>query len=218
MVMMSTLFGERMIMFTGLVSDIGLVSTAHRHGLGRRLCLSVPQRVLTRLSLGDSIACAGVCLTVVGYGCSQGDDVVGWIEMDVSDETLRRTTLGSWIEGTKVNLERSLCVGDELGGHIVLGHVDGCSSLLDIIPEEQSVEMNFSIPDGLSDFIVQKGSVTLDGISFTVGCIHENIFSVHVIPHTQRITTLSQISVNDEVNLEVDIFSGYSKAGVSCER
>ena len=187
-------------MFTGIVTDIGRVERIARGGDTRF-------RVATGydtagIDIGASIACAGVCLTVVALG-------PGWFEVDASAETLSLTTLGAWEEGTRVNLERALRVGDELGGHIVSGHVDGTARIVSIRPEGDSIRYTFEAPAPLGRFVAPKGSVCLDGTSLTVNEVVGAAFGVNLIPHTQAVTTWGERAEGDDVNLEIDTLARY---------
>ena len=146
--------------------------------------------------------CSGVCLTVIDRGS-------GWFAVSVSAETLARTTMGGWTEGTPVNFERALCLGDELGGHIVSGHVDGVSTLVSSEPEGDSRRLVFEAPDDLARYVAPKGSVALDGVSLTVNEVAGTRFGVNIIPHTLAVTTLGLIRPGDRVNMEIDMLARY---------
>jgi riboflavin synthase len=187
-------------MFTGIVSDIGEIVSAEKRGDTRFV---IRTRYDTKgIDIGASIACSGCCLTVVEKG---PDSFV----MEASAETLSRTTLGSWKTGTRINLERALRMGDELGGHIVSGHVDGVGEIVLIKPEGDSKRFRFRVPRDLAKFIAQKGSVTLDGTSLTVNEIDGLEFGVNIIPHTQAVTTWGHAQVGDRVNVEIDTLARY---------
>ena len=158
---------------------------------------------LSDVDLGASISHAGCCLTVV----SKSENTY---RLDVSNETLAATNLGTWQSGQKINLERALKIGDELGGHIVSGHVDGKAELISVTPDGDSYRLKFRVPDPLHRFIAPKGSVALDGISLTINEVEGDIFGVNIIPHTWTHTTLSQVRVGDAVNLEVDRLARYA--------
>jgi riboflavin synthase len=194
-------------MFTGIVTDIGEVIAAEprAEGLWR---LTIACRY-DRASIveGASIACAGVCLTVVDIGDSSGRT---WFAVDAAAETLRLTTVGRWRESTKINLERALKVGDELGGHIVAGHADGLATLTARENLPEMARLTFRAPTDVSRFIAQKGSVALDGVSLTVNDARGDEFSVLIIPHTLKVTTLGALAVGDEVNLEADLMARYA--------
>lgn len=187
-------------MFTGIVTDIGTVIVRETRG-------DTHFRIQTAydtasIAIGASIACSGVCLTVV----QKGKD---WFTVDVSAETLSRTTLGTWQAGTRVNLERSLKIGDELGGHIVSGHVDGVGTVERIQPEGESLRIAFRVPDGLAPYIAEKGSIAVDGVSLTVNAVQGSLFGINLIPHTQQVTTLGQLKAGAQVNLEIDLLARY---------
>lgn len=187
-------------MFTGIVTDIGEVRAVERKG-------DMRARIATRydtasIDIGASIACSGVCLTAVQLGPD-------WFEVEISAETLDKTTLGGWAEGKKINLERSLKVGDELGGHIVSGHVDGLAKIIELRPEGDSIRYSFEAPKSLARFIAPKGSVALDGTSLTVNEVDGTTFGVNLIPHTQEVTTWGASKVGDRVNLEIDTLARY---------
>ncbi|MDE3116754.1 MAG: riboflavin synthase [Pseudomonadota bacterium] len=190
-------------MFTGIVSDVGQVRHIEQRG-DTHLVIATRYDVST-VEIGASIACSGVCLTVVDKG-SAADR---WFAVTASGETLSKTTLGGWKVGDPVNLERPMRVGDELGGHIVTGHVDGVAELVRLAPEGESIRMTFAAPVALSRFIAAKGSVALDGISLTVNEVDGARFGVNVIPHTQQVTTFGRLKPGMKVNLEVDLMARY---------
>ncbi len=187
-------------MFTGIVSDMGAVRAVDARG-DARFTIAAPFDCGT-VAIGSSIACSGACLTVVDKGAD-------WFAVDVSAETLSCTTLGAWRAGTKVNLERSLKVGDELGGHFVLGHVDGVATLTAREPAGDSERFEFTAPDDLARFIAIKGSVAIDGVSLTVNHVDGATFDINVIPHTLSCTTLGDVAPGDGVNLEIDVLARY---------
>ena len=189
-------------MFTGIISHIGAVRALDRSPDGVRLTMEVGFD-LTGVAIGASINHAGCCLTVVSKDANS-------YELDVSNETLSLTNLDRWEVGTRVNLERALQIGDELGGHIVSGHVDGMAKLISAIADGDSYRLRFEAPAPLHRFIAPKGSVALDGISLTVNEVEERIFGVNIIPHTWSHTTLSQTQVGETVNLEVDRLARYA--------
>jgi riboflavin synthase len=195
-------------MFTGIVTDIGeIVSlTPTVHGQLHRLRIACRY---DRASIADgaSIACNGVCLTVVAAGIDQGRT---WFDVDAAAETLGMTTAKHWVTGTKLNLERALKIGDELGGHIVAGHADGISNIIrrDDLPDMARFELRTTRE--LARFIAAKGSVTLDGVSLTVNTVDDVQFSALIIPHTLNVTTLRAWCVGGEVNLEVDLMARYA--------
>ena len=194
-------------MFTGIVTDVGevLAVTPRAEGLTR---IKIGCRY-DRASLidGASIACAGICLTVVGAGAEGGRT---WFDLDAAAETLRLTTAGKWQRGTKVNLERPLKLGDEFGGHMVAGHVDGLATLTKREDLTDSAWMTFSAPTELMRFIAPKGSVALDGVSLTVNVAQRDSFSVTIIPHTLRVTTFGALCEGDSINLEIDTMARYA--------
>ena len=187
-------------MFTGIITDIGHVKSLEKRG-DTRIVISTNYD-MTTVEIGASIACSGPCLTVVEKG-------IGWFATEASAETLSRTTVGSWVEGTRVNLERALSLGDELGGHIVSGHVDGLARIVSMEPEGDSVRFLFEVPNEVKAFIAEKGSVCLDGVSLTVNAVQGAEFGVNIISHTQSETTFSDKKVDDFVNLEVDMLARY---------
>jgi len=187
-------------MFTGIVSDVGKVREVADEG-DRRFAIATSYDTAS-IAEGASIACAGVCLTVVGKGA-------GHFAITVSAETLARTTLGGWRPGTRVNLERPLRLGDELGGHLVTGHVDDVAVLIGVRPEGASLRWTVEAPAGLAPFIAEKGSVALDGVSLTVNEVAGRHFGVNLIPHTLAHTTLGAIAPGDRLNLEIDILARY---------
>jgi riboflavin synthase len=194
-------------MFTGIVNDIGEVVAVEprAEGLARLkiACGYDPETI----AIGASIACSGVCLTVVGRG---KDGNRAWFSVDAAAETLRVTTVGAWQRGTRVNLERALKVGDELGGHIVAGHADGLAT---VVAREDLTDMarfSFYTPAELARFIAPKGSVALDGVSLTVNEVGDDTFTVLIIPHTLKVTTLGSLAAGDHANLEVDLMARYA--------
>jgi riboflavin synthase len=193
-------------MFTGLVSDVGEVSSVEARGeLKRaRILSSYPAETI---ALGASIACAGPCLTVVASGVSGSQS---WFEVDVGAETLARTTAAAWKPGVRLNLERSLKVGDELGGHIVTGHVDGIAEIIAIEDFDGMRRLTFRAPRALARFIAEKGSVSLDGTSLTVNSVEGDDFSILLIPHTLQVTTWGDRRPGEAVNLEVDMMARYA--------
>ena len=190
-------------MFTGIITDIGEVLQTERRG-DTRLRLATGYEVET-IALGASIACDGVCLTVVGTG----DAPRPWFEVEVSAETAARTTLGGWEPGRRVNLERALKVGDELGGHIVSGHVDGIARIVALRPEGDSTRMSVEAPEALARYIAPKGSVALNGASLTVNEVEGARFGINLIPHTKAATTFGAAAEGDELNLEIDTLARY---------
>ncbi len=190
-------------MFTGIISDVGHVLSVEQRG-DLRVRIATHYDV-ERIDIGASIACDGVCLTVIATG-SQPQN---WFDVDVSAETLSKTTLGSWVAGHRVNLERALKVGDELGGHIVSGHVDGMAQVVSVMPEGDSLRVTFRAPLQLAGFIAQKGSIALNGTSLTVNEVNGADFGINFIPHTQTHTTWGTVHEGQVVNLEVDTMARY---------
>jgi riboflavin synthase len=189
-------------MFTGIVTDIGEILTLARQGDTRA-------RIGTAydpagIAIGASIACDGVCLTVVAKGAAPN-----WFEVEISAETISKTNLGGWAPGRRVNLERALRVGDELGGHIVSGHVDGVAEVVALAGEGDSLRVTFRAPEALARFIAPKGSVALNGTSLTVNEVRGREFGVNLIAHTRAVTTWGQVAVGDAVNLEIDTLARY---------
>jgi riboflavin synthase len=194
-------------MFTGIVTDLGEVRsvTPRADNLHR---ITILTRYPTEgIALGASIACSGVCLTVVDTGEENGRT---WFAVDAGAETLALTTVGTWEHGTRVNLERALKIGDELGGHIVSGHVDGLATVLKREDMTDMARFTLRAPHALARFIAQKGSVALDGVSLTVNTVENDEFSVLIIPHTLSVTTLGAWHAGDAVNLEVDTMARYA--------
>ncbi|HKU92121.1 MAG TPA: riboflavin synthase [Sphingomicrobium sp.] len=195
-------------MFTGIVTDIGTVRKAEQRG-DLRLLIATGYDTAT-IDLGASIACSGVCLTVVDKS-PEGDD--SWFAVDLSAETVSRTAAGLWREGARLNLERSLRLGDELGGHIVTGHVDAVGTVVQAAAEGDSVRIEVEVPLNLSPMIAPKGSIALDGVSLTVNTVEDGgesmRFSINVIPHTAQETTFGQIAAGRQLNVEVDVLARY---------
>ncbi|MBS0550233.1 MAG: riboflavin synthase [Proteobacteria bacterium] len=190
-------------MFTGIVTDVGqIVAIAPGGQKGDRRFTVKTSHDLTPVPIGASIAHSGCCLTVI----EKGPD---WFAVEASGETLAKTHLGDWQEGTRINLELSLKLGDELGGHLVYGHVDGVGKIVSMTPEGGSVRFVFEAPPELALFVASKGSVAVDGISLTVNEVEGNRFGVNVISHTQAVTTLGQAKLGQRVNLEVDMLARY---------
>ncbi|MDB5407767.1 MAG: riboflavin synthase subunit alpha [Rhodospirillales bacterium] len=187
-------------MFTGIITDLGTVRSVVPGG-DTKLVVAT-RYAMAEVAIGASIACSGACLTVV-----EKDD--GWFAAMVSAETMARTNLGSWREGTRINLERPLRLGDELGGHMVLGHVDGIARIVGRDPEGDSLRFSFEAPADLSRLIAPKGSVALDGVSLTVNEVEGRRFGVNIIPHTQSCTSFGTAAVGDTVNLEIDPLARY---------
>jgi riboflavin synthase len=187
-------------MFTGIITDVGRVVAAEQKGdLRLRIACGYD---MAGVDLGASIACSGVCLTVV----DKGED---WFAVDVSNETIGRTAAGLWAEGARLNLERSLRLGDELGGHIVTGHVDGVGEVVSAEPSGDSVRVTIAAPEALAAYIAGKGSIALDGASLTVNEVEGARFGINVIPHTAQQTTLGTLEPGRRVNIEIDILARY---------
>ena len=198
-------------MFTGIVTAIGTIESREERGdLHLRIaCPFDPARI----AIGASIACSGVCLTVVERGGTEG---TAWFAVDVSAETLSRTAAGTWEQGARLNLEPSLRLGDELGGHIVSGHVDAVGTVVAREPEGDSIRFAIAAPKELAPFLAEKGSVTVDGVSLTVNAVEDQPdgsvhFGLNIIPHTAEVTTLGALGAGDEVNLEIDTVARYLK-------
>lgn len=187
-------------MFTGIITAIGTVDNITKEGDWQLVIRT--NWACEDIALGASIACSGVCLTVTQTGAD-------WFKVAASQETLDKTTISSWSVGTTINLERALAMGDELGGHIVSGHVDGLAQLLDVTPENDSHRLRLRAPASLAGFIAGKGSVTLDGISLTVNEVEDDIFTINIIEHTWQNTTLAMRQPQDELNLEIDMLARY---------
>jgi riboflavin synthase len=202
-------------MFTGIVTDIGEVIAVRVRAEGLHRLKIACRYEHASIVEGASIACAGVCLTVVGVGEENGRT---WFAVDAAAETLRLTTAGSWRHGTKINLERALKVGDEIGGHTVAGHADGIAAVVAREDLTEMARLALRAPDGLARYIAPKGSVALDGVSLTVNEVGGATFSVLVIPHTLQVTTLGALAVGDEVNLEVDLMARYAARLMEAER
>ncbi|MFT5784955.1 MAG: riboflavin synthase [Ascidiaceihabitans sp.] len=187
-------------MFTGIVTDLGTIVSLDQQG-------DLRARIQTGydtagIDMGASIASDGVCLTVVDLGPD-------WYDVQISAETVNKTNVGAWTVGKRVNLERALKVGDELGGHIVSGHVDGVAEVISIVDEGDSTRVQMRAPDDLARFIASKGSVALNGTSLTVNEVQGNIFGINFIPHTKEVTTWGDVALGDAVNLEIDTLARY---------
>lgn len=189
-------------MFTGIITDVGTIETVEERG-DLRIRIATGYDMAT-VDLGASISCSGVCLTVVDKG-------PGWFAVDVSGETRSRTAPGMWAQGTRLNLERALKVGDELGGHIVTGHVDGLGTVTASAPDQGSIRYAITVPEKLSPYLSEKGSIAINGISLTVNEVADGpdgtSFGVNIIPHTAASTAL--FAAGDQVNLEIDILARY---------
>lgn len=191
-------------MFTGIITDIGTITSIEQRG-DLRAAIQTAYDTAT-IDLGASIACSGVCLTVVDKG-------PGWFAVDISGETVSRTAQGQWGEGVRLNLERAMKLGDELGGHIVTGHVDGLGEIVSIEPAGDSRKVTIVAPGDLAPFIAPKGSITLDGISLTVNTVDDGPdgtrFTVNIIPHTAEVTTFSALQAGQAINIEIDVLARY---------
>jgi riboflavin synthase len=191
-------------MFTGIITALGTVREIVPIGDGHdmRLTIASPWPDTEQIAIGASIACSGCCLTAIEVGPD-------WFAVEVSAETLSLTTLGTWKPGTRVNLERSLRMGDELGGHLVSGHVDGLGEAVAAVPENGSTRWRFRVPDRLAPFIAAKGSVAVDGVSLTVNDVQGSTFGVNIIPHTAEVTRFGTLQPDDRVNIEIDTLARY---------
>ncbi|MEO5578252.1 MAG: riboflavin synthase [Sphingomicrobium sp.] len=193
-------------MFTGIITDIGTVRSVEQRG-DLRLTIACRYDPAT-IDLGASIACSGVCLTVVDKGAD-------WFAVDVSHETVSRTASALWKEGARLNLERALRMGDELGGHLVTGHIDGTGTVLGTLPDGASTRIDVQVSRGLGRFIAAKGSVTLDGVSLTVNQVTDAAegtqFAINLIPHSAEHTTLGSLSAGESLNVEIDVLARYLK-------
>ncbi|KQM96501.1 MULTISPECIES: riboflavin synthase [unclassified Sphingomonas] len=191
-------------MFTGIVSDVGRIESIGGAG-DLRVTIACSYDTQT-IDMGASIACSGVCLTVVDKG-------PGWFAVDVSGETVSRTASDQWREGRPLNLERALRLGDELGGHIVTGHVDGVGQVVDTAPDGDSTRVTIAVNRALAPFVAAKGSVTVDGVSLTVNTVEDAAddarFTLNLIPHTQAVTTLGTLAASQAVNIEIDVLARY---------
>ncbi|MBB6122327.1 riboflavin synthase [Sphingobium subterraneum] len=191
-------------MFTGIITDIGTIQSAEHRGDLRLVIGS--HYDMADVAIGASIACSGVCLTVV----DKGD---GWFAVDASGETVGRTAAGMWEAGHRLNLERAMKLGDELGGHIVTGHVDGVGTITTLVQEGDSHRVSVQVDASLAPYIAAKGSVTVDGVSLTVNAVSDNadgaLFTLNIIPHTWDVTTLSGWQTGAQVNIEIDVLARY---------
>lgn len=198
-------------MFTGIITAIGTVSAVENRG-DMRLVISCPFAP-EAMAIGASIACSGVCLTVVDRGGEAGD---AWFAVDVSGETVSRTAQDQWTRGRRLNLEQALRLGDELGGHIVTGHVDAVGRVASATGEGGSIRLSIAAPAEIAPFLAEKGSVTVDGVSLTVNEVSDQAdgscnFGLNIIPHTAEVTTLGALKAGDTVNLEIDVLARYLK-------
>jgi riboflavin synthase len=194
-------------MFTGIITDVGTVRSVEQRG-DLRLTIATAFD-LSSVDLGASIACSGCCLTVVDKGAD-------WFAVDVSHESVSRTAANLWTEGAALNLERALRLGDELGGHLVTGHVDGVGTVVGTCPDGGSLRVGIAAPADLGPFIAAKGSITLDGVSLTVNEVKDEAdgtthFAVNIIPHTAQHTTLGKLAAGQQVNIEIDVLARYLK-------
>ncbi|AFX99028.1 riboflavin synthase, alpha subunit [Candidatus Endolissoclinum faulkneri L2] len=187
-------------MFTGIITNVGRLSSLEKHG-GIRLVIDTKDN-MDCMTIGDSVACSGVCLTIIAN--SQDSFTV-----DVSAETLSKTTIGTWIQGMPINLERSITLNSKLGGHLVTGHVDGLAKILSIERKDNSYRLSIEAPEYLNSFIAANGSVCLDGVSLTVNSIHGRKFSLNLVNYTWNNTTFCERSVGDDLNMEVDLIARY---------
>ena len=192
-------------MFTGIITDIGTITQVDQRG-DLRLVIRCGYD-MAGVDLGASIACSGVCLTVVDKGAD-------WFAIDASAETVSKTATGMWTQGRRLNLERALKIGDELGGHIVTGHVDGVGTVASITPEGDSHRVMITVGAGIAPFIAAKGSVTVDGVSLTVNRVADNAdgsatFGLNIIPHTWTVTALGDLAIGQAVNIEIDVLARY---------
>lgn len=188
-------------MFTGIITHVGTIDHIDKSGGDWRIFIQ-SRLDLKPIAIGASVACSGCCLTVI----KKENDRMAF---DVSAETLSKTIIGSWEEGSKVNLETSMKIGDEIGGHIVSGHVDGLATIESITPEGDSHRLKIRVPDALSLFVAPKGSVALDGISLTVNEVEGSVFGINIIPHTWIQTTIGEKKVGDKLNMEADMLARY---------
>jgi len=188
-------------MFTGLISDVGQVRAVEARAGGARIVIDTAFDIAD-IPIGASIACCGACMTVVEKGN-------GWFAIDASAESLARTTLGDWVAGRRVNLERALRLGDELGGHMVSGHVDAVAEIIARRPDGESQRFTIAVPESFARYVAPKGSVALDGVSLTVNEVEGRQFGVNIIPHTAANTNFGVLVAGDRVNLEVDLIARY---------
>jgi riboflavin synthase len=189
-------------MFTGIVQDVGRIAALEARGGDLRVTVEVDRLSLAQMRAGDSIAVAGVCLTVL-------DLTSRTFAADVSNETRSLTTFGDFVVGARVNLEPALRAGDALGGHLVSGHVDGLGTVLDLGGDARSMRVRFRAPNALARYLARKGSVTIDGVSLTVNDVEGEVFGVNLIPHTWTVTTLGELTPGRRVNLEIDQVARY---------
>lgn len=188
-------------MFTGIVTDVGRIARIDQLEVGRRLTIATAYDTES-IDLGASIACNGACLTAV-------EMTPGHFAVDVSGETLDKTTIGGWQVDTRINLERALKAADELGGHLVLGHVDAVGTVVRLDPEGENHRVGIEVPDDLKHYVASKGSITVDGVSLTVNDVADRVFGVNIIPHTWDHTSFANLTKGAKVNLEVDVIARY---------
>ncbi|MCZ2159027.1 riboflavin synthase [Bartonella sp. 220] len=193
-------------MFTGIITDIGCIKDVQSLKKGLRFNISTRYAVES-LEIGSSIACSGICLTIVERGSKQEN--MSWFAVEAWEEALRLTNLAQWTKGTCINLERSLRLGDEMGGHLVSGHIDGLAEIIDQKNEGDAVRFFLQVPTQFTPFIVSKGSIALNGTSLTVNCVEDCIFDILIIRHTLEMTTWGQAKIGDQVNLEIDPLARY---------
>ncbi|MBV1866095.1 MAG: riboflavin synthase [Rhodobacteraceae bacterium] len=191
-------------MFTGIITDVGKVAALEQRGDLRARIATVYDS--TSIDIGASIACNGVCLTVVDCGLDENQN---WFDVDISAESVSKTNIGAWEIGASVNLERALCLGDELGGHIVSGHVDGVARVVAMQDEGDSTRITFEAPEDLAKFIAPKGSVALNGTSLTVNEVDGARFGINFISHTKDNTIWGRVAIGDRINLEIDTLARY---------
>ncbi len=192
-------------MFTGIITDIGTIRSSEQRG-DLRLVVETTYDTST-IAIGASIACSGACMTVVDKGSD-------WFAIDMSGESVSCTATGLWVSGSKLNLERAMKIGDELGGHIVTGHVDGIGNVVSFDPVGDSWHLVIAAPDAVAPFVAAKGSITVDGVSLTVNTVTDQpdgtaYFTLNIIPHTAAVTTLGRLTAGTQVNLEIDILARY---------
>jgi riboflavin synthase len=198
-------------MFTGIITDVGTVLEAEQRGdLRARIATSYD---INGIDIGASIACNGVCLTVIALGNETPTGPQNWFDVEISAESIAKTNIGvqghAWVAGSPINLERALKIGDELGGHIVSGHVDGVAEIIATLDEGDSTRFTFRAPEALAKFVAQKGSVTLNGTSLTVNDVAGCEFGVNIIPHTKDVTIWGAAKTGDIVNIEIDTMARY---------
>lgn len=196
-------------MFTGIITALGTIRTLRESG-DWHAAIACPFDP-AHIAIGASIACSGTCLTVVDRGGSAGD---AWFAVDISGETISRTVPGRWQTGQRINLEPALKLGDELGGHIVTGHVDGVGEIVNVSPVGESLRIDIAAPHELAPYLAAKGSITVDGVSLTVNEVADQSdgschFALNIIPHTAEVTTLGTLAPGDKVNLEIDVLARY---------